>query len=155
MKIDFTLIQARKYNNWKYQKWKRQLLQFFYREKKANSFNRKLFLCCGIYYIFHLVFLQPSTITMEIDFSFRRKLLENLLFISVLFCFFHPPASSFRTIKKVYKHFNRIRNEQSTLAWNPKEKLNFCMSTLDGKTFLWVARCSYMEQRLTIGFWWV
>lgn len=97
--------------------------------------------------------LHPPTIQLEIDFPFRGKLLENLLFISRLAS--STCATAINTMAEPFtRKFNRIRSDLST---RPKEKLNFRMSTffLAGKSLFFaavrVARCS--SQRLPIRLW--
>jgi hypothetical protein len=68
-----------------------------------------------------------------------------------IFVFFILSLSLIHIIRTIKKFTNiSMRNEQSTLVWKPKEKLNFRMSTR--KTFLRVARCSRLRLRLTVTF---
>lgn len=92
--------------------------------------------------------LHPPTIQLEIDFPFRGKLLENLLFISRLAS--STCATAISTMAEPFtRKFNRIRSDLST---RPKEKLNFRMSTffLAGKAFFRCgASCQMFKPKIT------
>lgn len=138
-------------SDWQEQKIKKKLLANLFRffVIKKSLLESKLLICLLFLNNLPSNVLKTTTIiwsqtfqhsfspqfTMEIDFSFKWKLLENLLFIFMLFSFLRFTCNIISHNGKVYNRFNRIRNEQSTLAVEPKEKLNFHLSTFVAKRF--------------------